>query len=184
MEAPGEVGKSRTPTLRGLPVRTFFNSCFEAHGVSAIGGRRKNEDSFHASERLLVVADGMGGHEAGKEASQTVTDTMASHEPRLFEKAEAIPRKLEEAVQAAHAALRRKQPEKKMLRGMGSTVAAVALSQNGKLHIAHVGDSRVYLLRNNELVQLTRDHNVGQDLRDMGEPEEKAARLDHILTRS
>ncbi|MEW5955934.1 MAG: SpoIIE family protein phosphatase, partial [Candidatus Micrarchaeota archaeon] len=55
---------------------------------------------------------------------------------------------------------------------------------NGKLHIAHVGDSRVYLLRNNELVQLTRDHNVGQDLRDMGEPEEKAARLDHILTRS
>jgi len=176
--------KSRTPTLRGLPVRTFLEHTFEVHGASTVGGRKNQEDSFRASPRLVVVADGMGGETGGKEASETVARTLASSEKKLFEKPGRVGNKLFEAIKEAHAALKQEQAKHPRLSRMGSTVAAAAFDDEGNAHLAHCGDSRIYLLRGNQLLKLTRDHNVAQELRELGEKEEKALLYDHVLTRS
>lgn len=125
--------------------------------------RALNEDSYYlpqAGENFCCVADGMGGHNAGEVASAIAAETVAS---RLRDKRLAPHERLRRAVYAANAAIYDKSRENSGMSGMGTTVT-VLLIENGEAHIAHVGDSRCYLLRNRALMQLTSDHTLVEEL--------------------
>ncbi len=146
--------------------------------------RDHNEDAFALAPELgiAVLADGMGGHNAGDVASAiAVNTTMAI----LRQTAGLAARdRLETAVQAAHAGIREKAASSARYNGMGTTLVAV-LVEGQTLTVAHVGDSRLYRLRSGQLTALTRDHSLLQEFIDKGlySPEEarrKVAR--NILT--
>ncbi len=127
----------------------------EVSGQSDIGCQRENnEDSFGYWEpegdeeflrkgRLAIVADGMGGYEGGQEASNLAVDPQQT---------------LNEALQAAHDRVREHGFAHPKLRGMGTTCTAIALVGNA-LHYVHVGDTRLYLVREGQITQITRDHS-------------------------
>jgi protein phosphatase len=132
--------------------------------------RPHNEDNFGYDESLgiFVVCDGMGGHAAGEVASQIAVDTIieyfrdqnpsASPEASLAD-APMGARMLAEAVKKANDAILRYASENVGTSGMGTTLVAARFSDN-KFSIAHVGDSRIYLYRDGELLQLTEDHSL------------------------
>jgi PPM family protein phosphatase len=144
--------------------------------------RRENEDSVLASPPVFVVADGMGGAQAGEVASRIAVDAFAeglpedgSPEERLAAVALTANRRIYELAQT--------ESERA---GMGTTLTAVYLGEND-LAIAHVGDSRAYLFRDGELSRLTQDHSLMAELIRRGKlTEEEAA--DHpqrsIITRA
>ncbi len=119
--------------------------------------RNGNEDAFIVDERigLYAVADGMGGHQAGEVASATALESLRA----LVATGTAIGNALE----AANAAVFEKAKARPDLRGMGTTVTAGSLI-NDALVIAHVGDSRAYLLRDGEMTQITKDHSLVEEL--------------------
>lgn len=128
--------------------------------------REANEDSVYASPRLLAVADGMGGHVAGEVASSAAVAAISDLDSRLT--GEADP--LEELFGAVRDAVRRLTDlaeEDHALRGMGTTLT-VLYWDGSRFAVAHVGDSRAYLLRDGQIEQITRDHTVVQELVDQG----------------
>ena len=128
--------------------------------------RQENQDSGYAGPHLLVVADGMGGHAAGDVASSIAIGEMVSLDGESPGADEALDR-LAEAVRTANSELReavQRQPE---LQGMGTTVTALLRTGN-KIAVAHIGDSRAYLLRDGTLTQMTHDHSFVQSLIDEG----------------
>ena len=133
-------------------------------------GRSANEDAFvaDADSGLYAVADGMGGHRAGEVASATAVETLRS----VF----GSRRRIGEAVEAANAAVFAQAGENPEMRGMGTTVTAVALTEGRYAIIGHVGDSRAYLLRDGALSQVTEDHSLVEQLVREGQlsPEEAA----------
>lgn len=118
--------------------------------------REGNEDSFLVDEPLFVVADGMGGHLAGDVASSTAVEIISSNSATA---SGANPETLAELIRAANAAIWEKASTDPQLRGMGTTCTLVLLD-GSRAHIAHVGDSRAYLLRDGRLEQLTEDHTL------------------------
>jgi PPM family protein phosphatase len=122
--------------------------------------RTSNEDSCVANirTRTFLVADGMGGHAAGEIASHiaasTIEETIKACEP-----GSQVEQLLQLAVQKANARVFETQKQKPECRGMGSTLTVLTFCDN-HFHIAQVGDSRAYLLRNGGLEQLTRDHSL------------------------
>lgn len=130
--------------------------------------RENNEDSYGYWEpsedavlqrlgRLAVVADGMGGCEGGQVASKIAVDTV--HES-YFLPGDLDPQaRLLQAFHQAHARVQQRAVEQPALRGMGTTLTAFALVDR-KLFYAHVGDSRLYLLRARTLRALTSDHSL------------------------
>ncbi|HEX7165661.1 MAG TPA: PP2C family serine/threonine-protein phosphatase [Acidimicrobiales bacterium] len=150
-----------------------------------VGQRRQNnEDSALAHERLFAVADGMGGYHGGEIASATAIEALRNH----FSPSPTLDR-LEAAVLEAGRAVQERALADSDLRQMGTTLSAVALvdSPDGDVFaIAHIGDSRIYLLRDGELSQLTDDHTVPEDLKRAGQLSEAEAAVDprrHIITR-
>ncbi|MFA7266231.1 MAG: protein phosphatase 2C domain-containing protein [Candidatus Nanopelagicales bacterium] len=127
--------------------------------------RQGNEDSGYAGGHMLVVADGMGGHAAGELASATAVATFAEldREPPGDEVLTA----LADAVDQAHDELSRVISASPDFAGMGTTVTALSW-EGDRVALAHVGDSRAYLLRDGELNQLTKDHTFVQTLVDAG----------------
>lgn len=141
--------------------------------LSDVGRVRKdNQDSAFASERLLVIADGVGGAARGDVASSTAVDALR----RLDAPAPAdLLQALAGAIHRAHdriAELVEQQPE---LDGTSTTVTAVLFDGN-RIGVAHIGDSRGYLLREGTLSQLTRDHTFVQGLIDEGRITEEESR--------
>jgi serine/threonine protein phosphatase PrpC len=123
-----------------------------------------SEEDFRRIGRLAVVADGMGGHEGGQVASgiaiETVRDVYLTHPGDNPGEA------LLTAFQDAHAAIQAYAREHPELRGMGTTCTAVAM-RGRELFYGHVGDSRLYLIRDSGISQVTDDHSlVGRLLRD------------------
>ena len=122
-----------------------------------------NEDSFYQPEaggRFCAIADGMGGHNAGEIASSLAVKTFAE-ELRGCD----VPNgsHLRRAVEAANAAIFARAHEVSGYSGMGTTFTA--LSQAGNVaHIAHVGDSRAYLIRNGAIMRLTIDHTLVEEM--------------------
>ena len=122
--------------------------------------RDSNEDTYIANLRhkAFLVADGMGGHAAGEIASQIAASTVEE-----FLSEEYSDKNPDEwinlAVQQANTRVYETQVRKPEFRGMGSTLTLLAFSER-RFHIAQVGDSRAYLLRDGVLEQLTRDHSV------------------------
>ncbi len=143
--------------------------------------RMNNEDAVYVTDTMFVVADGMGGHNAGEVASRMaveevshmvidVSDDFCTCLRRAFEKAN---HKIFAAAVGDWT-------------GMGTTMD-VCIYHDGALHIGHVGDSRVYLLRNRQLTQITVDHSYVEMLVSRGEitaEEAKHYPMQHMITRA
>lgn len=133
---------------------------------SEMGPRANNEDTVFCSPRLLAVADGVGGATAGEVASQTaINEIITLEKSRLMT---GLDLALRGAVQRANSTLGFLIDCHPELSGMGTTLTAVALSNDGEYVIANVGDSRTYLYRDGHLRQLTRDQSFVQALIDRG----------------
>lgn len=134
--------------------------------------RANNQDSGFAGPNLLIIADGMGGHAGGDVASSVAVATLAPLADDSFGSDEAL-KVLERTIEQARQELIRRSEEDPELNGMGTTVTAVLRAGN-KLAMAHMGDSRAYLLRDSEFTQVTTDHTFVQHLVDTGKitPEE------------
>ena len=127
--------------------------------------RNNNEDRYFVDEKqgLFIIADGMGGHAAGEVASQIAVETVR-HCLHTIDKIN--PQKqLEQAINKANLAVEQAAKGDRALHGMGTTLSVLLLQQN-RGYLAHVGDSRIYRLRNQKLEQLSDDHSlVGEQLR-------------------
>ena len=127
--------------------------------------REGNEDSAYAGPHLLAVADGMGGHAAGEVASAATITTLASldAETQTVDLVSA----LADAVASANMRLHELISSDPAIEGMGTTLTALLWS-DGYAALCHIGDSRAYLLRGGEFVQVTHDHTLVQSLVDEG----------------
>ena len=137
--------------------------------VSDVGTvRANNQDSSFAGAHLIAMCDGMGGHAGGDTASSIAIRSLAHIEQDdTGGNVETISRMMETSVMAAHDAIVGKAKRERKLAGMGTTVTAVALVA-GYWVVAHIGDSRAYLLRDGHLSRITCDHSYVQHLIDTG----------------
>lgn len=128
--------------------------------------RQQNEDSVYAGPRLLAVADGMGGHSHGEVASATVIAALSAldSDPPSGDPLEC----LGSAITDAGKQLKEMAGRDPKLTGMGTTLTAM-LWQGDHFALAHIGDSRAYMLRDGYLYQITRDHTLVQSLVDDGQ---------------
>jgi PPM family protein phosphatase len=166
----------------------------EVASLTDVGCQRENnEDSylywepagdeeFKRKGRLAIIADGMGGHEGGQEASRLAVETVREvYEQASGDDTQAA---LVESFAAAHARIQDYAERHPAFHGMGTTCTAVVL-RGRQLYFAHVGDSRLYLVRNESIVRLTRDHSYVGRLVESGmvraEDAEKHPQR-HILT--
>jgi PPM family protein phosphatase len=153
------------------------------------GQRAENQDSALARPPVFLVADGMGGHAAGRQASAVVVDRMGRNGTDGAEPLTGVDALLD-AVQDADEEIRRVAATIDDARGMGTTVAGIALVlEEGRARWAvfHVGDSRVYLLADGRLERLSTDHSVVQELVDAGMISERDAAVHpqrHLVTRA
>ncbi len=174
----------------------------EARGITDVGQRRDhNEDSFLVDEGLglFIVADGMGGHAGGGTASRLAVETIQAAvrhakeaepdsfgaEPGAVEDSP-LPDVLRGAVEEACAVIYRTAQGDPDLAGMGTTVTA-ALVHGRVAYVAHVGDSRCYLLREGRIYQVSEDHSLVNEQLKAGaiSPDEaKHSRFKNIITRS
>ncbi|MDH6235464.1 protein phosphatase [Cryobacterium sp. CG_9.6] len=128
--------------------------------------RSNNQDSGYAGHHLFVVADGMGGHAGGDVASSIAVKRIIEADTEYSSAADAE-FALQAALIGANAQLAETVFEHAELTGMGTTVSALVVL-NDEVAIAHIGDSRIYLLRDDELSQITIDHTFVQRLVDSG----------------
>jgi serine/threonine protein phosphatase PrpC len=130
--------------------------------------RSNNEDSYLSRQPVAAVADGMGGHRAGEVASAiAIEELSALGERGPWENEAAATDDLKQAILRANQRIHEMAASDRQLNGMGTTL--VALLEDGDLvHLANVGDSRAYLLRQGELSQVTVDHSLVQELVDEG----------------
>lgn len=125
--------------------------------------RGHNEDSFLLRTPLFVVSDGMGGHAAGEVASSIAVETIGERAPGTADDV-----LLGAAVEAANANVIKAAEEGVGKPGMGCTATAVLIEKN-HMAVAHVGDSRAYVLHHGTLVRITHDHSYVEELVDAGE---------------
>jgi serine/threonine protein phosphatase PrpC len=172
-----------------------------ARGLTDVGQRRdQNQDALLIDEPLglFVVADGMGGHAGGGTASRLAVETIRKtilkardEEPALFGtgaegEENPLPDVLGHAVEQACAAIFEAAQDDPELAGMGTTVTAVLVDGHSAF-VAHVGDSRAYLLRAGHIYQVTQDHSlVAEQLRSgvITEEDARNSRYKNIITRS
>ncbi|HSW50922.1 MAG TPA: Stp1/IreP family PP2C-type Ser/Thr phosphatase [Bryobacteraceae bacterium] len=153
--------------------------------------RPANEDSVLADQQagILIVADGMGGHAAGEVASDIAVRIIAGglREALASGRAEEdVPGLLRRVIGQANLAIRERGDCDPSLRGMGTTLA-MALVCQGRLWLAHVGDSRVYQLRDGRIRRLTEDHSLVCQMVRAGQITPEEARKHHlrnVITRS
>jgi serine/threonine protein phosphatase PrpC len=137
--------------------------------------RAANEDAVYAGSRLIVVADGTSGsagEPAGEAASAAVIEALRPLDTQV--PSGELLNALGHAVRRAEGALHDMVAANPSLTGMGTTVTAL-LRSGGRLGLAHIGDTRAYLVRNGEVFQITRDHTVVQSLLDEGKITEDEA---------
>ncbi len=145
--------------------------------------RNANEDSFFVRSPIFVVADGMGGAQAGEVASKAAAEAFDRDLP------DAPPeRVLRETIEAANREIHEHAHADASLAGMGTTLtAAIVDAQKEEVGIGHVGDSRAYRLREGKLDRLTRDHSLVEEMRRKGQLTDAQAE-DHpqrsIITRA
>lgn len=163
----------------------------KTYSITDIGKRRSaNQDFVYASDRpvgnlanLLIVADGMGGHNAGDLASRYTVESMVEYIEHSSEK-RPIPL-ISSAIHHANELVIEKARSDKGLEGMGTTVVA-ATEKDGYLYVANVGDSRLYLI-DQEIEQITRDHSLVEEMIRVGELQRKDARSHpdrNVITRA
>lgn len=145
---------------------------FSVYQISRQGGRERNEDrmgyAYTRESGLLVLADGMGGHPEGAMAAQLALQTFSAY----FQKAASptvreVPEFLSSALMAAHRQIIRYAAEKGMLDTPRTTLVAAVMERN-QLNWVHCGDSRLYVIRNGELLTRTRDHSYMEQQAHLG----------------
>ena len=136
-----------------------------AYAASDVGRHREiNEDNYFKGTTVFAVADGMGGHVAGEIASETALRPVEQLNGQQFDEAKVATQALRDAIVAANRDVVGQAKADPNLSGMGTTLTAV-LVRDDRLHLAHVGDSRAYLLRHGEQIdQLTTDHTLVEQL--------------------
>lgn len=161
--------------------------------ITDIGKKRKlNQDYVFASDtplgnlpNIFIVADGMGGHNAGDYASKYTVETMKEEIERSFEK---NPVKIMgKAIEIANDHIRKKAKEEEALNGMGTTVVAATCLGDKYLEVANVGDSRLYVVNDRKIEQITRDHSLVEEMVRMGGIDRASARSHpdkNIITRA
>jgi len=170
------------------------------YGRSDIGRRRSlNEDAIFAGDNLFVACDGMGGHKAGEVASQLAIDVIASFVRRSGEDSEITwpygfnqavsfdGNRLSTAIKLANRTIFSKAESSDDYTGMGTTVVAVIVSPTRpRMTYAHVGDSRMYLIRAGTIVQLTRDDSwANLSWEEGADPDDTTkASMKHVLTKA
>lgn len=147
--------------------------------------RKSNQDLALESDLVYAVADGMGGHAGGETAARTAIEALvASFSPP------ATPDRLAQAVRAANLAVWQRSQADEHLRGMGTTLTVLAPVDSAgedRLVVANIGDSRAYVLKRGELIQITEDHSLVEQMVREGEltPEEAENHPKrHVLTRA
>jgi serine/threonine protein phosphatase PrpC len=150
--------------------------------------RRINEDRYGLAPDLglYLVADGMGGHTAGQVASELAADAALQAIRALEGASASLAEKLRYAVASANRAIYTTARQRPELAGMGTTLVCL-LAGEGRAALAHVGDSRAYLVRADRIRQLTDDHSIVGELLRRNEISEDAAREHphrHVLTRA
>lgn len=163
----------------------------KAYSITDIGKRRSsNQDFVYASEQpvgnlpnLFIVADGMGGHNAGDLASRYTVESMVEYIEKAEEK-RPIPL-LSMAIHHANDLVMDKARTDRALEGMGTTVVAATIA-DGCLYVANVGDSRLYLI-DQQIEQITRDHSLVEEMIRIGELQRQDARSHpdrNVITRA
>ena len=162
-------------------------------GKTDKGRRRKNnQDIFSVGElpvgKVVIVCDGMGGVSGGGYASTKCSDTIDTYLRRMLASSSNVNLRsvMLGAIYEANKVLYNISNNNPVLKGMGTT-AVVCLRGKDKLHIAYVGDSRCYMIRNKKMTQLTRDHSVVWELVELGRitPEEAKLHPDrHVITKA
>jgi PPM family protein phosphatase len=191
---PPKVEPTQAGAINRLPYGLYIGKTTDVGQV-----RERNEDSFYTLESLvkydygtelfglLIVADGMGGHQKGDVASSVAARAAANYIvkdvylPCLINTNTAAPpinEVLSAAVEKANALVHQLVPE-------GGTTLTAALIMGNNAYIAHVGDTRAYFFNNNGLKQITEDHSLAQRLRDIGQSTpEQVAQVEHVLYRA
>lgn len=185
-------------SLSSATLRPPLTACGFSHPGSV---REENEDAFGSfvEERLFIVADGMGGHNAGQVAALLTVDAMETffrsyHAkpkqpwPHAIEKTMSLGANLlRVGIKVANDKVRAAAAADRARARMGATVVALAVG-DAQLTVAHAGDSRVYRMRDNELKRLTRDHSVLEEMMtarpDMSAEEIAACAHRNVVTKS
>lgn len=164
----------------------------KTYSITDVGKKREmNQDHVFASDQpvgklpnLLIVADGMGGHNAGDLASRYAVETMLEYIRNARKEERPIPL-LGAAIHTANDAVEAKAKTDRNLEGMGTTVVAATV-QGEYLYVANVGDSRLYLI-DREIEQITRDHSLVEEMIRVGELKREDARKHpdrNVITRA
>ena len=164
----------------------------QAYSVTDIGkNRTENQDyvlavtsSVGRLANLFLVADGMGGHKAGGFASKFSVETI--HQLVAESGQEAVAAVLREAIEETNTRLREQADSDESLSGMGTTIVAATV-EDGNLCIANVGDSRLYVLKEGTLKQITEDHSLVEEMVRNGDLDRDEARFHpnkNIITRA
>ena len=153
----------------------------KANGISDVGKiRQNNEDSFYCSleTALFIVADGLGGHSAGEVASSMTVEHVSNGKPKNIDDLLLL---ISEANTKVH------NEAKSVGNDMATTISSLILPEKNQVYIAHVGDSRIYLIRDNEIYCITEDHTpVMESLREglLTLEQSKRHPLRHMLSRT
>ena len=156
--------------------------------------RNSNQDSYAAGELMdgtawAVVCDGMGGANGGNVASANAVKIVSEYISSSYHEnmnSNSIRTLLQSAICGANVRLYDMAHTIESLEGMGTTVVA-AIVANGMVHITHAGDSRAYMVRDNKLIQITKDHSIVQSMVDKGEltsEEAKSHPKRNVITRA
>ena len=144
--------------------------------------RSTNEDYFSSkkisdSEHLFIVADGMGGHQAGEVASKLGTDTFVREYKKSRKQGKGIEKSMVSSLKKSNSSILKRALSDPMKRGMGTTFTALVIADK-KATIIHVGDTRIYLIRKNKIKKMTTDHTFVEKMLKEGKISEEEAR-DH-----
>ena len=165
----------------------------KSEALTDIGSKRKiNQDSIYKSDdaigelpNLYIVADGMGGHKAGDYASKECIEVITSY-IQEYEGISTPISLLEGAILAANKSIYKDSTSNEELEGMGTTVVCATIV-DGMLYVANVGDSRLYIFKDDYMVQLTQDHSLVEEMVKRGEISQADARMHpnkNIITRA
>lgn len=158
--------------------------------LSDIGNNRTlNEDYIACYEdsnfKIFVIADGMGGYNAGEIASKVSAETVISYFKDNYNEID-LPKTLEESICIANEKVYELSKSNDSLKGMGTTIT-VAVIKNNELYVANIGDSSCFIIKNNEILKITKDHSFVQELIDIGTLKEEDAKnhpQKNVLTRA
>jgi PPM family protein phosphatase len=157
-----------------MPSETVATSALSGAGASHPGRvRPRNEDRFHVdlARGIFIVADGVGGQQGGERAAEIAIDAVRT---RLERDTGSLVERLREAIAGANEAIHEESGVRPDLSGMACVLTATMVS-GGRVYAGHVGDTRLYKLRNGSMVKLTHDHSPVGALEDDGRLDEREA---------